>query len=1250
MGTLDEGQREDASAWTAITGKGIADELTALRADNDRLRAEREALTRLAAALQEAVSTEALLAVAARVVAAELDVPRVALFLYDDDGTHVLDYHLHGYPRTAITATALARAPREIALERRMLAAKRPIAVERIEDGDTRLNVTWQGPFVVAPLLRDGQVLGCLYLGRQPSRHALSLHDGTLLEGVAGQLAAALDRARLFAEEQRRRAEAEALAAVAHAASSLAVPEVLDAALTMATRAIPCDLALVTLVDPDGQTLRVVAARGEHAARYQTIAVPVDQGYNGYVYRTRQPLLIHDAQQDPRRYSVAGYTDSLNTILCAPLIARDRALGTLYLARAAAGSFPQADLRLLTTLAGQVALAIDNARLFEAEQRRRADAEALATVAASLGVRLSSRKVLQVVAEQAQRALGAKRACVWRIERGTRTLTLQASAGLDPAIRRQAANLPVRPGEAPALDHLLAGGAAVAVNDVTSGTRPPSDMARRFQIRSFLAAPIPGGDGPLGLLYVDQHDQCRHWTPDDLRLAEALAGQAGAALVNADLYTTERQRAAREATLREVGHELSAELTLQGLLATLQRHLRQLTGLDNCWVSLWDESSDIVHTCLWIEQGQRIEEWERVGPRQPNLTSVLLTERQPILVDDYLEECRRRGVTPMGHRAEEPHCAWFGLPLVAGGRVIGAMAAWRWGRPIAPETVSVLETLSGQIATALENARLYEEAARRHAEEVAFNAIARDLAASLDSGTVLQRITEHARQLLAAEYAEILLHDPASDLLLTAAVSGMGEGPFRAAPVQPGEGVSGKVWHDGQPLRVEDYLNDQRFEHSPPLTRLAGEIGLTSVLGVPIVLGDARLGVLIGGSATRRRFTAHDEALLLRLATQAALSVRNARLYARAEERATRLEILNEIGHELSKELDFDRFLETAWRQLARFVGAENCWLALVDEATGELEYYLYVADGVRHAEWEQRRPGAGLGAALAQERRPIRVDDYVTECQRRGLMPSGPAVGRRDMAWLGTPLITGGRVVGALAVWRWSGPFSDEELATLETLGGQMAAALENARLYREARLLAATDPLTGLFNHGAVLERLAEELARADRHQHTLAVAMLDLDNFKLFNDSYGHPVGDQMLRLVAGVLRAEARANDVLGRYGGDEFMLVLPETTGDGALALVERVRTRLRTLHEELGQPNAAPLSTSAGIALYPDDATAWQTLVTLADAALYVSKRGGGRPVTARENGARGLADLPARNGCDVLGTLARATEQDASA
>ncbi|MGD9684378.1 MAG: diguanylate cyclase [Candidatus Obscuribacterales bacterium] len=177
-----------------------------------------------------------------------------------------------------------------------------------------------------------------------------------------------------------------------------------------------------------------------------------------------------------------------------------------------------------------------------------------------------------------------------------------------------------------------------------------------------------------------------------------------------------------------------------------------------------------------------------------------------------------------------------------------------------------------------------------------------------------------------------------------------------------------------------------------------------------------------------------------------------------------------------------------------------------------------------------------------------------------------------------------------------------------MKSVADQVAAGVVNARLYARVQRQATTDGLTGLFNHRVGQEKLAEQLKMAERYQRHASVIMLDVDHFKSINDSYGHPAGDTVLKTVAKLIKSNCRDVDIPVRYGGEEFLLVLPEINQEGAVVVAERIRNALQqlTINHEGIEIN---VTGSFGVASFPDDAELQQQLLDLADKALYLSKR-----------------------------------------
>jgi diguanylate cyclase (GGDEF)-like protein/putative nucleotidyltransferase with HDIG domain len=185
----------------------------------------------------------------------------------------------------------------------------------------------------------------------------------------------------------------------------------------------------------------------------------------------------------------------------------------------------------------------------------------------------------------------------------------------------------------------------------------------------------------------------------------------------------------------------------------------------------------------------------------------------------------------------------------------------------------------------------------------------------------------------------------------------------------------------------------------------------------------------------------------------------------------------------------------------------------------------------------------------------------------------------------------------------------SDNEVF-LKSVADQVATGVINARLYARVQRQATTDGLTGLLNHRTGQEKLSEQVRLAERYQRNIAVIMIDVDHFKVINDTYGHPAGDTVLRAVAKSIERDCRDVDFPVRYGGEEFLLVLPEINLEGAVTVAERIRKNLE--QEVIGHENISiSVTASMGVAIFPDDARTQQQLLDLADKALYTSKRSG---------------------------------------
>ena len=319
-------------------------------------------------------------------------------------------------------------------------------------------------------------------------------------------------------------------------------------------------------------------------------------------------------------------------------------------------------------------------------------------------------------------------------------------------------------------------------------------------------------------------------------------------------------------------------------------------------------------------------------------------------------------------------------------------------------------------------------------------------------------------------------------------------------------------------------------------------------------------------------------------------------------QRVSELETLNIMAHRLASSLQTRELVGTVAREtLAAIPEAE--FLTLTHQGEGEEGPVVECFERGRRGERLPLGEGEGLAARVMAENRPL----YATDLERTRAAP-GAGVRPGARSWLGVPLEIHGAVEGVLAVQaRAPQAFAPERIRLLEAIGAQSAVALQNARLYD----LAMVDGLTGLFVRRYFDARLDEEVQRARRIETEFSIVIMDIDDFKQLNDTYGHPVGDLLLRGIADIVRGQMRAVDTAARYGGEEFAMILPRTPMVDAYNQAERIRRQIAAFRLS-AEGRELSVTASFGIAAHPDSgADGAEALIRLADRALYRAKRTG---------------------------------------
>ena len=544
-----------------------------------------------------------------------------------------------------------------------------------------------------------------------------------------------------------------------------------------------------------------------------------------------------------------------------------------------------------------------------------------------------------------------------------------------------------------------------------------------------------------------------------------------------------------------------------------------------------------------------------------------------------------------------------GISLQAKERIFGVLLLGTPdNRSFTPAELRLLLALGHQIGMAVENSYLIQQTSRRSEEVHILNEIGRTLSSTLDIDTLFDRIYSEMQRLLDVNSFYIAFYDRKTDQVrFDLEIMDGDRRPKRVRPA--GNHVTEYMVRTRQPLLIRD-----RFAEETQRLGITPNQSAGSFCGVPLILYDRAIGVMAVHSQQERAFDEGHVELLRVLASEAGIAIENARLFSEEQKKSRHLMLLNNISSHAITTLNPDGMLAKIAAEIESGLIYDHIGIAILDYSAKEL---VIQAEAGRRRDATGRRIllGEGLVGQVARTGQ-LAVVREVNANTPKAVLPG-------SLSAIALPVTYGEQLLGVLYV-ESSEPceFDEQEVLLLRTLADLFAGALHNALMFQKAQEQAITDGLTGVKTHRFLMEALSSEWKRSTRANRPFALVLMDLDRFKFVNDFYGHLEGDVVLQRVGHILEQNCRRSDVVARYGGDEFVILMPETTVEQARQLANKLRGWVAS-DPLLRDKN---ITASFGIAGFPVHGSTPQELIQVADSSMYLSKHQGGNSVSSAEH------------------------------
>ncbi|MCF6278166.1 MAG: diguanylate cyclase [Anaerolineales bacterium] len=660
---------------------------------------------------------------------------------------------------------------------------------------------------------------------------------------------------------------------------------------------------------------------------------------------------------------------------------------------------------------------------------------------------------------------------------------------------------------------------------------------------------------------------------------------------------------------------------IQSVLETLAANMCEIFEADDCLISMWDEEKKIPVPTVAHGPRSAVLEKMRFKKGDISLAKLALQDNKVLALDNHHEHPQE--INLPGQYASG---SILTLPLRSGKQKLGVLLLlYNQPRTFSADKIDYATFASQQLSLAIAKTYLLDTARQQLTELEILHQIAIATSTFDSVKSLSKQVVKIISEYFYSDHLGILLVNEAKQTIQVQALYHSGEMIVQYPHISLDEGISGLVVKSGKTICVPDVSAIPEYYMVTATTR--------SEICVPIKIGSNVLGMINAESNKLNAFSKKDEDFLSTVANQLSIAFDRLQASEKQRRRAEEIQHANRLIHMLTQvaaqmettsnpddvmQIMGEQLQALGWHTLITLVvpGGQDLIIRYTSIDPDIIQKFERLSNRTLMHDFKISVGQLPDKLNIYENTKASIIPDHIDaienilkgfprEIIERLLKP----VGMDEKMLLGHfPLVFQDKILGFL--WLWGRALTEKDMPTLSLFANQVAAALENARLFADVQRLAVTDSLTGLHTRRNFFELAFEEFYRARRYGHPLSIIMLDLDHFKKINDRYGHSAGDVALEKAASICKRTLRNIDLIGRYGGEEFIVLLVETT------LMDAKKTALRLSKAISAMTVSTPkgeikLTVSGGVAGDNVEKINLIDMIELADQALYAAKKAG---------------------------------------